>query len=195
MVHVQYMMHPLAGITTQVYPSRSNNAMRKNNTEFCVNGHTAHMIQGFDTVAYNSPRYNISALVFLSSLACVFFGPHLATCLSFLAFTHAVCSFDAGAAILTKTGEQSNLRASWFTLHLRGSSSLRRRISLTSSAERWYRGLSGRPLYFISGARSFGVVEEEGRPRRRWMADFRGSLRGRKMNGVCAGEASEEGGL
>lgn len=37
--------------------------------------------------------------------------------------------------------------------------------------------------------------EVEGRPRRRWMADLRGSLRGRKMNGVWAGEASEEGGL
>ena len=138
MVHAQYMMHPLSGITHRGLSHPIQQCHDKIIQNFALNGHAAPYDTKFLTcVAYNSPRYNISALVFLSSLACVFLGPHRATCLSFLALTHAVCSLEAGAAILTKTGEQSNLRASWLTLHLRGSSSLRRRISLTSSAERW----------------------------------------------------------
>lgn len=89
---------------------------------------------------YNSPRYSISALLFLSSLACVFLGPHRSIFLSSLPLSHCKCSGGAGAAICTKTVEHSNLRASFCTLHVRGSSLRRRRISSMCSFVRLYFG-------------------------------------------------------
>lgn len=141
--------------------------------------------------AYNSPRYTISALLLRSSLARVLLGPHRAFFLSSVSCSHALCPAGAGATILTKTSEHSNLRASLFTVHSAGSSARSLLISSMSSSLRWYRAV--RCLYFICGGRaaSEGASGPRAPPSRR----RRGSFRGRNRSGVCSGDASEAGGL
>jgi hypothetical protein len=174
----------------------------------CVDAHPMPRNSYIPTVElglfYSSPLYIISALFFRSSLAFVRIGPHLAFFLSSFSLSHLVCSGDAGAAICTNTGEQSNFLARCPTLHFRGSSARRRRISSMPCCVMWPRGL--RWYRFVCGGSSSAadadededededVLAERARPRpgmaaglvawRRTRAARRGSPRGRNKKGV-----------